>query len=205
MTRSNIPFSQEIDQWLSASGKKTVGDLQTMFGEKSFAILILIFMFIPALPIPTGGITTVFLIPASIFASVQMMLGKKSLWLPKFLKKIKLGDATLTKALPFIIKRIEWFEKFSRPRLSSYIPSLPFRVLNGLMIVLFTIGSLIAPPFSWLDTLPSLGAVILSLGIILEDVLLVAIGSLVGLIGLGLIMAAATLVVNFLHNISGWL
>ena len=201
MAEKNIPFSSEIEQWLSSSERKTMGNLQSVFGEKSFAMLILVCMFIPALPVPTGGITTVILIPATVFASFQMMFGRTALWLPQFIAKVKLGDKTIKSALPFMIKRIRWFERFSRPRLADYLTNAPFRIVNGFLIFLFALGSLIAPPFSGLDTLPSLGAVIIALGIILEDVLLIVVGAIVGIIGLGLMVAAAALITSFVQQI----
>ena len=41
-----------------------------------------------------------------------------------------------------------------------------------------------APPFSGLDTLPALGVVIISLGVLLEDFLIVAVGLAIGLGGI---------------------
>lgn len=43
--------------------------------------------------------------------------------------------------------------------------------------------TILSPPFSGLDTLPALGAVAIALGIILEDLLVVAIGVALGAAG----------------------
>ena len=51
------------------------------------------------------------------------------------------------------------------------------------------VASALAPPFSGLDTVPAVGAVIVALSIILEDVVVLAVGVVVGLIGIGIILA----------------
>ena len=53
-------FSGQLEAWLRTNGTKTVGSLADLFGERSFAVTILFLMFVPALPLPTGGVTHVF-------------------------------------------------------------------------------------------------------------------------------------------------
>jgi len=53
-------FSDDLDAWLSSDAPKTLEDLGEAFAEKSFAVTILLLMFIPALPLPTGGIAHMF-------------------------------------------------------------------------------------------------------------------------------------------------
>lgn len=193
-------FSTKLEAKLKSNKVKTIGNVQHAFGEKSFAILFLIFMFIPSLPIPTGGITHVILLPVVMIAAVEMMLGRRSLWFPWFITRIKLGDSILHKGLPFMIRRIQWFEKFSRPRLSGYIDGLGLRMITGLIVLVLATGAFVAPPFSGLDTLPSLGAVIISLALILEDMAMYAAGVVVGAFGIGLIVATAGAITSFIHH-----
>lgn len=198
---ANVPFSTELEVWLKSKGTKTVGDMQEIFGEKSFAMVFLLFMFIPSLPIPTGGITQFILLPVTMLAALQMTFGRRSLWLPWFFKRAKLGSRTLTKGLPFMMRRIRWFERFSRPRLANYLDSAWFRTQCGIVVFLFALASFIAPPFSGLDTLPSMGGVIIALSILLEDVLLYLIGVLVGGIGIGVMIAAANVIIMFIEKL----
>jgi hypothetical protein len=46
----------------------------------------------------------------------------------------------------------------------------------------------LAPPFSGLDTLPSLGVVLLSLGVLLEDFVVVVLALVVGAAGIVLVL-----------------
>src|SRR5215510_4059450 len=43
------PFSVQLERWLSTDEHKTLGDLERVFGEKTFAVLVLVLMFVPAL------------------------------------------------------------------------------------------------------------------------------------------------------------
>ncbi len=59
-TDSGERFSDQLERWLRSDETKTLGALGDVFAEKSFAVTILLLMFVPALPLPTGGISHVF-------------------------------------------------------------------------------------------------------------------------------------------------
>ena len=48
---------------------------------------------------------------------------------------------------------------------------------------MLVVTAFVAPPFTGLDTLPSLGVVLISLGVLLEDPILGFIGLLIGAVG----------------------
>lgn len=189
------PFSERLENWLKSKGPKTLGDLDNVFGEKTFAIALMLLLFIPALPLPTGGISHVTELIAMIFAA-EMILGRTTVWLPKFLLRRSLHNLSEGKALPFIIRRVRWFEKFSRPRLSGLLANRLFRSFLGVVLLAFTLGAFLAPPFSGLDTLPSLGVVVLSLGLILEDVVVLGFGMAIGCAGIAINIGLGSAVVH---------
>lgn len=191
------PFSTELQQWLKKNSHKTVGDLADFFGEKSFAVVFLIFMFIPALPIPTGGITTFILLPVTMIVAFEMMIGFKTVWMPKKVKQIELKSNFLHKGLPFMLKHIRKLEKFSKQRGAALLNSKLFRILSGAIIFILALTAFIAPPFSGLDTVPSMGAVIIALALIIEDIYLYMVGVLLGVIGIGILFATATAITAF--------
>ena len=63
-----------------------------------------------------------------------------------------------------------------------------------------TLGAFLAPPFSGLDTLPALGVVLLSLGVLLEDVAIVVAGLVVGAGGVVLEIFLGKAVVDWIGN-----
>src|SRR4051812_50127101 len=127
-------------------------------------------MFVPALPLPTGGVTHVFEI-ITVLAALQMVLGRRTIWMPAKWKQRELGKTITGKGVPFVIRRVRWFEKFSRPRFAGLFDQRWFIRVLGVLIIVFTLGALLAPPFSGLDTLPALGVVTICLAIILEDMI----------------------------------
>ena len=96
---TEVPFSDQLEAWLSADGPKTIGDLGRVFSEKSFAVTILFLMFVPALPLPTGGVTHVFEVIVVLLA-VEMIIGARSIWLPARWKDRALGATTTEKGNP---------------------------------------------------------------------------------------------------------
>jgi hypothetical protein len=61
-------------------------------------------------------------------------------------------------------------------------------------------GAAVAPPFSGLDTLPALGAVVIALGVILEDILVVGVGMLIGTGGVVLIISVGAALLRILQQ-----
>jgi hypothetical protein len=58
------------------------------------------------------------------------------------------------------------------------------------------VAAFVAPPFSGLDTLPSLGVVFLSLGVLLEDIIVVVLGIVFGVAGIALEIVLGSAAVN---------
>jgi hypothetical protein len=82
-----------------------------------------------------------------------------------------------------LMKMIRRLERFSRPRLRFLFDHRLSNIVFGLLVIAGCTGAFLAPPFTGLDTLPALGVVLLSLGVLLEDFLLVVLGVAVGIAG----------------------
>ncbi len=190
-------FSQRLQKLLAGTQPKTLLSLINNFEEKSFGILFLLLLILPALPLPTGGVTHIFEIIAMLLA-LELIIGRKTVWLPKRWLDKTLPKGLQTSALPRFIKIVRWVERYSRPRLRQVQNNSFFARIMGVIVLLFTVFAFLAPPFSGLDTLPALGVVLLSLGVIFEDILLSAAGVIVGGIGVGLIFLFGRLVLQLL-------
>jgi hypothetical protein len=186
--------SDQLEGWLTGDGDKTLGGLIELFEEKSFAILFVLLLGVPALPIPTGGATHVFEVIAVLLA-LQLIAGRAEIWLPrKWRAKPLVGDKS-QKFMTTLMKMIRRLEKISRPRLRFLFNHRLSNIVFGLLVIGGTVAAFFAPPFSGLDTLPSLGVVLLSLAVLLEDVLLAIVAFVVGLAGilLSLFLGAAAI------------
>ena len=189
------PFSNHLEAWLKGKKPKTIQGLLDNFAEKSFAILFLVLMAIPALPIPTGGLTHIFEIITMLLA-LELIFGLRQVWLPKKWRKLKLPEILQKKTLPYLIRVIRKLEKLSRPRLNEVLTNGIVVSLIGVLVLGYTLFAFVAPPFSGLDTLPALGVVFISLSMILEDIVLLIVGLLVGSLGVGLVLTLGSVVFN---------
>jgi hypothetical protein len=97
------------------------------------------------------------------------------------------------------MRLIRRLERFSRPRLRFLFHTRLTDVVFGLLVIGGTAAAFVAPPFSGLDTLPALGVVVLSLGVLLEDSLVVVVALVLGFTGVALEIALGTAAI---HGIS---
>jgi hypothetical protein len=172
--------SDQIERWLASDGDKTLGGLVDVFQEKSFALIFILLLGVPALPLPTGGATHVFEIIA-ILVALQLVVGRDRIWLPERWCKVELGTGGgRTRFIRGLMKVIRWIERFSHPRVRVLFDHRASNTVFGLLVIAGSLGAFLAPPFTGLDTLPSLGVVLLSLGVVLEDFAVVVLALLVG-------------------------
>jgi hypothetical protein len=194
------PFSEELEAWLHDDGEKTLGALEDVFDERTFAVTILLLMAPTALPIPTGGITHVFE-AATVLLAAEMVVGRRTVWLPESWQRRPLGRSVTEKAIPALIRVVRRCERFSRPRAAGLIDHpLGWRFL-GLLITALTVSAALAPPFSGLDTLPGMGVVLVALSILLRDLVVAAIGLAIGAVGTVLTIAVGTAAVRALRDL----
>jgi hypothetical protein len=187
--------SEQLERWLNGDGEKTLGSLIGLFQEKSFAILFVLLLGVPALPLPTGGATHVFEIIALLLA-LELIAGRKEIWLPQRWCRLELAGDKQQRFLTALMKMIRRLERISRPRLSFVFHHRLSNIVFGLLVIGGTAGAFLAPPFTGLDTLPALGVVLLSLGVLLEDILIVVAALIVGVAGVVLEVVLGSAAVN---------
>jgi hypothetical protein len=176
------PISNQLERWLAGDGEHTLAGLMEVFEEKSFALLFILLLGVSALPLPTGGATHVFDVIAIVVAA-QLVVGRDRIWIPKRWRGLPLGGPKQQRFITGLLKFIRFLERFSRPRLASLFDHRISNSVFGLLVIALTVGAFLAPPFSGLDTLPALGVVLVSLGVLLEDVVIVAVGVAAGVGG----------------------
>ena len=179
--------SVQLEEFFGADGKKTMGGLVDKFGPRSFAIIFIVLMALPALPLPTGAVSHVLEILTMLLA-LELIIGRQEVWIPKRFKDKALKGLSGPKFSRALVKRIRWFEKFSRPRMAGLLENRLTGMVFGLAVFGFALTAFLSPPFSGLDTLPALGAVAVALAIILEDVVVLLIGVVLGVAGVTLIV-----------------
>ena len=186
--------SDDLHRWLAGDGDKTLGGLIELFQEKAFALLFVLLLGVPALPLPTGGATHVFEAIAVTLA-LQLIAGRDKIWLPQRWRKLELAGDKQQKFLTGLMKMIRRLERLSKPRFRFLFGSRVSNAVFGVLVIGGCAGAFFAPPFTGLDTLPALGVVLLSLGVLLEDVVVVIVALIVGGAGvlLEIILGAAAI------------
>lgn len=189
--------SAQLEEWLQSDRKKTLGDLVDTFGPRSFAILFVVLMALPALPLPTGAVSHVLEVLTMLLA-LELVVGRTEVWIPHRFQDKELKGLTGPKFSRALVKRIRWFEKFSRPRMAGLLGNRLTGVVLGVAVFGLAVTAFLAPPFSGLDTLPSLGVVVLGLGVLLGDIVVAGVGLGLGAVGVVVVIGLGTAITKLL-------
>jgi hypothetical protein len=174
--RAPVRVSDELQGWLEGDGQKTIGGLIEVFGKRAFALIFVMLMGVPALPLPTGGATHVFEVIAVLLAG-QLVVGRDEIWLPRRWRARTVD--TEGRFIRVLLRTIRRVERLSKQRLSFVFGHRLSTLVFGVLVAVGATAAFLAPPFTGLDTLPALGVVLISLGVLLEDFVFVALGVVV--------------------------
>jgi hypothetical protein len=194
--------SGQLERWLNSDGEKTLGSFIELFEKKSFALLFILLLGVSALPLPTGGATHVLEIIAILLA-LQLIAGREQIWVPSRWRRLQLAGEKRQRFITGLLKMIRWVERFSRPRLTVAFGHRLTNAVFGTLVLAGSLGAFFAPPFSGLDTLPSLGVVLLSLGVVLEDFAIVLVALVAGVAGVVLEIVLGSAAVKGIGNLFG--
>ena len=114
---------------------------------------------------------------------------------------LQLAGPGRQKFLNGLMKMIRWLERFSKPRFRFLFNHRLSSIVFGVLVLGGTVGAFAAPPFTGLDTLPSLGVVLLSLGVLLEDFLVVIGALVVGVAGVVLEVVLGSAAINGISSL----
>ncbi|HWL72217.1 MAG TPA: exopolysaccharide biosynthesis protein [Geminicoccus sp.] len=152
--QSTHALSDALDQLEQAvQGEHiTVRDVVEKLGDRSFATLMLIFSLVavsPASAIP--GITAV--VAGIVFIlAVQMVFGRKTVWLPGFITRRRMSSAKLCKGIGWLRKPLGFVERFLKARL-TFLVHRPWILLPLLLILALTLFM----PF--MEVIPTSGSI----------------------------------------------
>ncbi|MEA2443403.1 MAG: hypothetical protein QOJ12_695 [Thermoleophilales bacterium] len=201
MTAEGGPkVSDDLERWFNSDGDKTIGGFSESFAEKTFALLFVLLMATPALPLPTGGATHVFEIVVVVLA-LQLIAGRDQVWLPRRWRRVEVGGDRQQRLARGLVRTIRRVERLSRPRGRFIFGHRSSNIAFGVLVIGGAVGAFFAPPFSGLDTLPSLGVLLLSLGVLLEDLAVVVGAIVVGVVGVVLEVVVGTAAINGLSGL----
>ena len=194
-------LSDKLERWSKTDSTPTLIEFNKEFSEEGMALLILILIAPSALPVPTGGITHIFQVLVLIIA-MQILMARKYLWIPKKMYGIKLDGKFKTLVMPKLIKFIKKIEPSHSATKFKPANVGKLDAASALMIIVFTLGAFFAPPFSMLDTLPSMAVIFIALSLISKAKRPFIIGTLIGVLGLVLEIFFSAAVIEFAKRLS---
>jgi hypothetical protein len=169
----HLKFSQDIKSLLQRLAEKplTLGDILAETSERGFslviALLVLPFLFPlpPGLTGPFGGIC--------LLLSMQMVLGRRSPWLPKKIARYKFPRGFAEIILQNLRRVTRVLEKIARPRWAKIAENPLIWRLNGLCISWLAL--LLISPVPLTNPIPTVGILLLAVATIESDGLLMCI------------------------------
>lgn len=188
----HIPTTSELFKRLLEKHKEEeirISDLVESFRETGFSILLIIFAMPMALPLPALGIAQIFAFPL-LFLSTQLTIGLRSPWVPKKIGIKTVKRSTLVNVEKMSMPYLKKVEHLIKPRVKFLSSRFGDRLI-GLACLICSIS--VAMPFPFSNTVPSMGIVVMSIGLLERDGLVILAGMAIGTAG----CALATLVVLF--------
>lgn len=206
MTSQQITASQLLQELVDkkkSTNSISLGEINEHLSERGFALLMILFSFPMAIPLPyPPGFTTVLGLPL-LFFSIQMLMGMDKPSLPAWIANKTIQTSHLVFAVEKSAKYLTKLERLLKPRL-AYFSSIHGEKLIGFVAILCAIS--ITLPIMFGNAVPSAGIFIMALGLLGKDGLVIIIGIIVSIIGL---FVASLVVYLFFYGAKmaagGWL
>ena len=143
----------------------SAGEILKALGPRAFGLSVIVIMAPVCLPMPPG-VPTVAGVILSLFA-VQMMLGYRAPWLPRWLRDKTIARAKMLKSIDDLERRLKFVERVARPRL-QFLTQGFFARLYGLVFLI--LGLVLILPIPFLGNIPpALAAGVLALALAQRD------------------------------------
>lgn len=165
-----------------------LGTISQVMGRRSIGALLLVLALPMALPIPTPGISVVFGVPL-IFVSAQLLLRRRSAWLPERLARRSIARSDFIALVARWIPALRALERIIRPRLGWMTGNWAMIPVGAICLVLAVIITL---PVPLGHVVPGAAISLLALGLIERDGVAIGIGLVAALLALAIVTLAAT-------------
>lgn len=185
--RSIASFLSDYKCALPEQGEVDVSHILSSLHERGLACVMLFFALPMALPVPVPPVLNVALALPLLFLTVQQMIGRQDLWLPRKLLERRFKSASIKSLLGRIIPPLQKIELLLKPRL-SVLTDYHTQKLIGAMG--FVMALCVTIPLPLTNTVPSLGIAAMAIGVLSRDGFAVLIGAIIGLCWVALLLVA---------------
>lgn len=204
---SQHTLSEELEQLLqnNSMGELSIGDLSSAINDKGFGLLLIILSLPSALPIPAPGYSTPFGIAIALIG-IQMLGGRRTIWLPKKIKVFKIKSSVASKMIQVGTRFIHTLERFIRPRLHAIYSGIGF-FLAAILII--TMALLMILPIPLTNTFPAIVIFLIGVGLTEKDGLFGIIAYSVGIFAVTLYTLIIFIIVTqglpAINEVKSWL
>ncbi len=169
----------ELNRW--EREKVRTYEIAEILGRNASHLLIILFsvpMLMPITAIPgLSQLTSI----ALISMLVQLIIGKRILWLPKKVAKFDIDKAHLKKITGFLIKYHRKMECLVKPRL-LFLTSIPALKVHYLYLVFVVLVMALPFPAPFANTIPAAGIILITFGVMEREGFSIVIGYILGII-----------------------
>lgn len=186
------------DLAVRAEDKITVAEIRQALGDRSFATLLVFFSSLNLLPFPPGS--TLIFGPPVVLIALQMVLGNRTAWLPRFLLDKSIDAEKFRHMSERVIPRLIWIERLIKPRYWPFARDHADRAIGVIALILAIAVTLPIPLGNWF---PAFSCVLVGLALSERDGVLlgvaVACGTLSLLVIAAVVGAAGVLAESLMH------
>ncbi|QND53555.1 exopolysaccharide biosynthesis protein [Phyllobacterium sp. 628] len=201
MENDSRPLSQVFEDLArTTTAPVSFSELEDAFNDRSFAALLTFFAILNLLPLPPGtGIVTG--IPL-VLVSVQMVMGRESVWLPAFMRTKSIAPERFRQVSNKVVPWLQWLERFIRPRNWPFSQRQGDRWLGAFTTVL---GMSVVIPMPLSNWLPALATAIIGIALCERDGRLMLGGLILGVVSISIVFGFAFIAANvFAYLLTFW-
>lgn len=176
------------------------GDIVAVLGERAFGPALLIFALPIAIPSVPG--TSLLLGLPLMLITLQMLVGRETLWLPPFLARKSIPHVLFQKIAVKAAAFMRPVEYLLKPRCHFIMTSVWKKLIETLM---FTLAFIIFLPIPGFNMIPATVLAIIAIGFVERDGLVVLIGALAAMIVVGVLWTSLGLLVSSFKTLWAWL
>jgi len=168
-----------------ADGDVSFREIVDRLGVRSFGLAMLLLALPNLTPGPSiPGFSTIFGLPMVLLA-LQMLAGAPAPRLPRFIAERRISRAAVRRFLAHAVPIVARIDRVLRPRLAVVAEARGLAAL-GLLLE----GVLLSLPLPVVSMVAGVGALLIAVGLLARDGLVVLAGQIVGLVTVGLYVAA---------------
>jgi len=167
----------------------SVTRLLEAFHKRGFGFFLLFLALPAALPLPGLGINMIIAFPM-LLLTFQQIIGRHTIWLPKRIRQRTIPSKALRKLIDGAMPWMRRLEILVRPRLEFITVGIASKVI-GMLGFLMSVSVLFPVPLT--NTVPSLGIVLMAIGVLMRDGLAVLSGAIIGTTWIVLLVSAVTI------------